>query len=626
MKLTYRLFLLIMAMFCVSIFFFSFNLHRYTRHISKHDFNLHCFPWQSADHRSFTSYECRHRSEMDSIIWTHSSSGFMKYLQWIVIRKIANIRITHLDNDCCITHVNEYFSIQRSNQFIQIYLIPLSANFTYQSKCTNRIKKIDDISLENTNHIYFTRRSVHATVFYAQLDALTNVHRECSFQLSNTLIQNVQQISHHLSALKWAFVYDEDFVHETIDESEDKLRYLFSLLRLNQSNSLIEYDSHRFLADATWWDQSHVAENIINEFIPTHRTKLIYVNDFYYLHGSQSFLQYMYKNRQCYTHGIFTQLQFETKKNRISTDIPNRCLRKPFDCAFSDIYSFSDREQLYEQFDNKKDFNEKSIKCGFAVSSIFDRVRERYARNQTCQTIIFTSISNCYDPLPEVEGIILPSFCFVALLDTKTINAYKEFYANRSTVAWDLVDLGRAFEPFSIAAKTAETLKIVGEHLFPVAKWIIWLDGKGRLNSIDEVLIQAQTPFIAAPHPALNRTSESEVNETLSRLRSREKPFSFRMNISVADIRLQEKQYKHDGFYRRSEELKLKMYDIAIFLYRNNHPCISRYLCGWHNEINYYSYRGQLSVYYSAVRLNLTKYLAALPLTFFSTVNHQAVC
>ena len=58
------------------------------------------------------------------------------------------------------------------------------------------------------------------------------------------------------------------------------------------------------------------------------------------------------------------------------------------------------------------------------------------------------------------------------------------------------------------------------------------------------------------------------------------------------------------------------MYDIAVFLYRNNHPCIFRYLCGWHNEVNYYSFRGQLSVYYAAVRLNLTDYLHFLPESF----------
>ena len=55
--------------------------------------------------------------------------------------------------------------------------------------------------------------------------------------------------------------------------------------------------------------------------------------------------------------------------------------------------------------------------------------------------------------------------------------------------------------------------------------------------------------------------------------------------------------------------LGLKMYDIAMFVYRNHHPCIDQYLCAWHNEVNYYSYYGQLFVYYPVVRLQSTSYL-----------------
>jgi hypothetical protein len=171
-----------------------------------------------------------------------------------------------------------------------------------------------------------------------------------------------------------------------------------------------------------------------------------------------------------------------------------------------------------------------------------------------------------------------------------------------------LIDLGFDAMPFSVAAKTAETLKIVGQYLFPLAKWIIWLDGKGQMSDISQLLAQVQAPFIGAAHPDGTRTSASEVNPTIGHLGYREKPLSQRLNDSILDINLQEQEYKRDGFYSRSDILKLKMYDIAVFLYRNNHPCILRYLCAWHNEVNYYSYRGQLSVYYPAVRFNLTDY------------------
>ena len=119
---------------------------------------------------------------------------------------------------------------------------------------------------------------------------------------------------------------------------------------------------------------------------------------------------------------------------------------------------------------------------------------------------------------------------------------------------------------------------------------------------------------------------DMQLDLTIGRLYLREKPLSERMNHSLRDIKLQEDEYRQDGFYSRSKALGMKMFDIAVFMYRNNHPCVARYLCGWHNEVNYYSYRGQLSVFYPAVRLNLTSYLHYLPGRFYSTTGHRSVC
>jgi hypothetical protein len=162
--------------------------------------------------------------------------------------------------------------------------------------------------------------------------------------------------------------------------------------------------------------------------------------------------------------------------------------------------------------------------------------------------------------------------------------------------------------------------------MFPLAKWIIWLDGKAYLINILQVLIEAQASVFAPRHTEVNRTSAIEVNYTIERIRDREHSFTVNFNRSVMDIKRQEKEYQRDGFYSRSDGLHLRMYDIALFLYRNNHPCTFRYLCGWHNEINYFAYRGQLSVYYSAVRLNITDHLYYLPRKYYHTFAHTRVC
>jgi hypothetical protein len=52
-----------------------------------------------------------------------------------------------------------------------------------------------------------------------------------------------------------------------------------------------------------------------------------------------------------------------------------------------------------------------------------------------------------------------------------------------------------------------------------------------------------------------------------------ETPNSLRLNITLQEIELQETEYKRDGFYSRSAAIGLPLFDIAIFIYRNNHPC-----------------------------------------------------
>lgn len=603
-----------------------FDLQKKSLYILRRDFSTQCFQWESKYSAMFKEYACLNSSEINSIVWTYDGSGLMKYIQWIVIRKLSNVRITTLNDDCGIIKNSNFFPISKDNMFIQIYILSLSANFSTSSNCFRKIVEIGNTDDKNKKQFFFKRKSLNATIFYQQLDSVTSA-KEFTFQVNNTVKENTEEL---LNNANWTPIYSEDLIKSDLSDTEASLKHFVSFLspKLPKEilHKVIEYDSHKFTKDATWWDQSQVADSIISKLIPKHPVKLTYENDFYRLHGKQPFAQYLLQNRQCYKHGIFTQTQSEIVKDHSSTDTPNRCSTRPFDCAFGDIYSFKDREKIYNEIDTERSFNENSIKCGFAIPTIFDKVRNIYGRNSTCETIVYTSITNCYDPLPTIKGKILPSFCFVALLDSKTIEGYKKTYKNKLNVTWDFIDMGTDVVPWSSEAKTSETLRIVGHQIFPLAKWIIWIDGKGRVTDIEELLIQAQTPFIGSQHGDLKRTSASEVMPTIQRIRSREKPLSLRLNNSIFDIELQEKEYRREGFYKRSDYLGLKMYDIAITIRRNNHPCFVRYLCAWHNEVNYYSYRGQLSVFYPGVRLNLTDYMHFLPRQFFSAASHRKGC
>ncbi|CAF4074024.1 unnamed protein product [Adineta steineri] len=460
---------------------------------------------------------------------------------------------------------------------------------------------------------------------FQQLDLLGTINS--SILTGVTSLQESVDRVYNFSSIYTTVIYSEDLIRDELADCIQQLLRFLSQLGLDTSSIAVqralEHDAHKFVSDAVWWDRSDVAERLIVNSIPSRPQHFTYHDDFYHLHGTRSFVQYLLDTRRCVTQGIFAQMQWETLSNRTLTDQPNTCASKPFDCAFSDIYSFEDREQFYQLVNDQQVFQSNSSKCAFAIPSIFDQVRRRYSQNETCRTIIFTMITNCYDPLPEVSGTVHSSFCFVALTDRKTLTAYRNISSN---IRWDLIELGVNAAPFSVEAKAVETVRMLGHRLFPLARWIIWLDGKARMIDIEQALLQAKAPVLGAHHPDYSRISASEVDATIPHLQNRAHILTTRLNQSIRDIHMQQQQYKREGFYTRSDALGLRMYDIAVFLYRNHHPCAYRYLSAWHNEINYYSFRGQISVYYAAVRMNLTDYLEFLPEKFFHVGAHRTVC
>ena len=605
-----------------------YNLHRLPLDLIFKESDNECFTWKSTPNRTTGPYECPRYAQMSSLVWTYEGAGFLKYLQWIVTRKLANVRITRLNDHCQITYQHSYSTIDTIPTFIQVYIIPLSVTFINQSRCAIKIDQIASNNVGRVSQLHFKRKSIQSTFFFQQLDALP-FYTNFSSVIGTLRFRKVERTD-YLQSARWTTIYADDLIKSNLIDGEKLLKNLLRLLGMNTASpmmeSIIEYDLHRFTEDATWWDQSDVAQRVLTNSIPSAPPKFSYSNDFYHVHGNRSFIEYLYRSRRCVTDGVFAQLQTNTTTNRSSTDQPDRCPRKPFDCAFSDLYSFADREQIYTQYDSQHYFNENTVKCGFAVPSIYDQVRRRYARNHTCETIVFTSVINCYDPLPEISGEVLPSFCFVALVDRKTAEGLKNHYKSKLRIDWDIIDLGINATPFSVPVKSVEALKILGSRLFPLAKWILWLDGKAHLYTITEILTEARAPVLGAAHPDDNRTSASEIDQTIIRVTHKEVTPTVRWNHSIEDIKLQEAEYARDGFYGRSNALGLRLYDIAVFLYRNNHPCIDRYLCAWHNEINYYSYRGQLSVFYPGVRLTVTDYLQFMPKKNYLTFLHFAIC
>lgn len=603
-----------------------------------------CFEFYSIEQNQTPKNRCLPNSNIISTIWTHDGTGVMKYIQWIATRKLENVRITRLNEECALIQENDFFSNPKNDRFIQVYVISLLSKFDNKSKCSTDLTQAINLGMPSSIQIYFKRRSTQATLVYQLLDQMRQKHHFHSNWLSsaNKMIVQARSVSKNfikfLGSTKHTrsiIIECEDMIHLSLNDTEKMLRNFSTLVGLNtlkqNVKDAIEYDCYHFMKESTWWDQSETVKHLVLKLLYANRPISENSTDSFDLHGNRSLIEYIADNRQCFNDGTFFQMQSETMPNRSSTDQPERCSGKKFDCAFGDIYSFSDREQLYKSYPTNGYFNPRPIKCGFAVESVIDKVRRRYARNEKCKVIVLTCITNCYDPLPNTQDDLPPDTCFVALLDTKTYQAVRGINApgigpGSTRSLWDLIDLGDGASLFRVPAKATESMKMLGHRMFPLAKWFVWLDGKAYLMNTKAVLSGARTPIMGLRHHDFNRTSDAEVNLTIARIKLRELENSVQLTGSLQEIALQEAQYKRDGFYSRSNAMGLRMYDIAIFIYRNNHPCAYRYLCGWHNEVNYFSYRGQLSVFYAAERLNLSAYFGIVPRHFYHTWGHRNVC
>ncbi|CAF2560665.1 unnamed protein product [Rotaria sp. Silwood2] len=274
--------------------------------------NSHCFKWASANHQVPTIYECSNYAHISSFVWTYSGTGIMKYIQWILIRKLGNIKITRLNNNCHIIEENYFSSKSTNDMFIQVYIMSLSTNLAYKSQCSEKFNQIAKVSSGRINRIYFKRKSIKATLVFQQLDLMkSNFNITLSFnnsfkKLMKKAIYTVKRFSSYFTSvgsIKWIVIHSEDLIKTNLVDCEKVLTDFISLLGLNISSlkikNIIQYDSHQFIEDSTWWDQSNVGESILDISIPYRSKNFTYSNDFYYLHGDRSFIQYLSDSRQC---------------------------------------------------------------------------------------------------------------------------------------------------------------------------------------------------------------------------------------------------------------------------------------------------------------------------------------
>lgn len=526
-------------------------------------------------------------NEFSTIIWSHEGSGLQNFIDWIVVRRLSRVSIIRFDSRCSIVENVDLTPESESQNSIRIHFVPFSIKTEDQATFRRNFFVEIASKRKSVRQIEFRRRSKVATILYHRIDNFPVVTRV----FTSKFFKNFTKIFH------------EDLIAEKLDETRKILGNFLSNLNISVDRNLIEEDSIYFTHDALWWDRSDFVENSSN------------LETYFPGMSKTSTEKYLSRNRQCARNGIFFQNQHETD---VSRSLPKECRRKPFDCLFSDILHFDEREQIYESAGTSR-----PLKCGFAVSSVFDRVRKLYRANQTCRIVFATTISKCYDPLPEIIGKIESGFCFVALLDSQT---FRTLSTRKHKINWHFIDLGSNLGIFSHDAKTSETLRTSGLRLFPAADWVIWVDGKGEILNVTQLMGELKTPFVGPPHSDPNRTPEKEFIVTIPYLRFRDRFDPEKSVVVQEEIKFQYDTYRREQFFNRSKEFQIEMYDLAVVAYRNHQPCLRQYLCAWHNEVNYFSFRNQLSVFYPAVRMKILGYLSFFSHRLIRTKLHRRIC
>ncbi|CAF3892281.1 unnamed protein product [Rotaria sp. Silwood1] len=135
-----------------------------------------------------------------------------------------------------------------------------------------------------------------------QLDLMKSNFNNSLKNLIKQANYNIKYFLNYFTSINLTIVNSEDLIKINLIDCE---KILINFISLFEIKNIIQYDSYQFIEDSTWWDQSNVAEIILNMSIPFRSENFTYSNDFYYLHGDRSFIQYLYDNRQCYSEGIF---------------------------------------------------------------------------------------------------------------------------------------------------------------------------------------------------------------------------------------------------------------------------------------------------------------------------------
>jgi len=263
----------------------------------------------------------------------------------------------------------------------------------------------------------------------------------------------------------------------------------------------------------------------------------------------------------------------------------------------------------------RNDFYDKNVyRCGMTGPPQHGLMPQPHRRG----IVLFTTLTNCYDPLPRVQHAHLAAHR-IAFVDNRTAQALERI-KDSGAPPWEYFILDPWPEYIWTPAFGAEVYKSLAARLFPNAEWIVYADGKAKFDLayfLSFATRSAKTVF-TAQH--VDRASPAkEFKRTRGLLLGRRAS-----QRQIDALNYHEQVYRNEGFF--DETFWLNVPEIMVVMVKPSDKNAQRFMCAWFNEIAFLSMRGQLSFLYPLLRLNLLSIYAPFPIGAVKNVGHQPIC
>ncbi|CAL4944586.1 unnamed protein product [Urochloa decumbens] len=289
------------------------------------------------------------------------------------------------------------------------------------------------------------------------------------------------------------------------------------------------------------------------------------------------------------------EVVYRSSLHHVEDDMPSHTESSRFN-------SFTGYQTLTEREESFKTKGSVSVHCGFYDENGGFRVSsvdKEYMRN--CKVVVATCAFGGGDDLHQPIGMTENStrkVCYVAFWDEVTRAAQEE--EGKKIGEDNMIGLWRIILvsdlPFSDQRLNGKIPKLISHHLFPMARYSIWVDSKSQfrrdpLGVLEALLWRSNSSLALSEHGAR------------SSLYDEAKAIVKKHKATPEEVEVQLDQYRQDGIPDEKRFNGKKALAEASVIVRDHTPSTNLFMCLWFNEVVRFTSRDQLSFPYVLRRL-----------------------